>query len=172
MWSVVTSNPNAKPSIWFALTPGVGEFGTVTNIAWTSPLYIGRCGLKDAPGGPVITSKSPWPSAPGKEVALQKAYTYTPDGWDKNQTDGTSGLFTIQNHVPNGITHYYVGSTLIKIGTESPIIVVGALPDGGVDFTPIETVAFILAQTKYDAGTLIVQAFSGGSLVTFVGAAN
>jgi hypothetical protein len=32
---VVTSNSNAKPSIWFALTPGVGEFGTVTNIAWT-----------------------------------------------------------------------------------------------------------------------------------------
>jgi hypothetical protein len=74
--------------------------------------------------------------------------------------------------MPSGISHYYVGSTFVTTGAESPIIVVDALPDGGVSFTPIEVVAFILAQPKYDAGTLIVQAFSGGSMVAFVGEAN
>lgn len=169
---VVSSNPKAQPSIWFTLTPGAPEFGTVTNIQWDTPLYIGKCNLKQSTGGPIITSKSPWPSSPGQPVALKKAYTYQPDGWAPDPTDGPAGAFEIRNHIPTGISNYYVASTLITTGTESPIIVVEALPDGGVTFTPIETVAFILAQTKYDAGTLIVQAFSGGSLVTFAGAAN
>ncbi len=173
---VVSSNPKAKPSIWFTLKPDTPEFGTVTNIQWTSPLFIGKCSLGTSSGGPIISSKSPWPSSPGKPVALDNAYTYTSTdeskGWDSEPTDGPKGVFEIRNHVPQGISNYYVASTLVTTGTESPIIVVDALPDGGVDFTPIDTVAFILAQTKYDAGTLIVQAFSGGALVTFAGAAN
>jgi hypothetical protein len=126
----------------------------------------------ETPGGPIITSKSPLPSSPGKPVALQRAYTYTDKGWDENPGDGKPNQFTIYNHVAKGISKYYVASTLVRTGTESPIIVVDVLPDGGVDFVPVETVAFILAQTKYDAGTLIVQAFSAGCMVTLVGEAN
>ncbi|HAT12397.1 MAG TPA: hypothetical protein DCS91_01240 [Microcoleaceae bacterium UBA11344] len=169
---VVSSNPKAKPSTWFTLEPGTAEFGTVTNIAWTSPLYIGKCKLRTSSGGQIVTAKSPWPSSPGQSVGLGKAYAYEENGWDLDPKNGPSDAFEIRNHVKIGISNYYVGSTLVATGDESPIIVVDALCDGGATFTPIETVAFILAQKKYDAGTLIVEAFSGGSLVTFVGAAN
>lgn len=172
---VVSSEGDAKPSIWFSLNPDTPEFGTATNIKWESPLYIGKCSVGESSGSPIISSKSPWPSVPGQPVALAKAYTYelTEDkGWKLEPEKGPKGAFEIRNHVSPGTSNYYVASTLVTTGTESPIIVVDVPPGGAATFTPIETVAFIFAQAKYDAGTLIVQTFSSGSLVAFAGAAN
>lgn len=169
---IVTSNPNSTPTIWFKLSPSDPEFATATNISWSTPLYIGQCAIGASPGGPIIKGKSPWPGLPGKEISLGKKYTYNDSGWEQEPTNGSTDSFTIQNHVDKGFTTYYVGSKLVRTGKESSIIAVDGYPDGEIKFTPIETVAFIFTQEEYNAGTLIVKAFSGGAMVTFVGADN
>ncbi len=167
----IDAGSGAASTVWFKLTGDKDLYNQpVIPIKWEEEFYIGENKDPTIIDGASAGGFSPYVKPNDiRPVKLGQTYIYEGISWDVDSIKAPSETaFWIQNK-PSSENAFYI-SQKIDSGANDYIVVQTAAGNGGtVSFTPIATISMIFASSKIQKGTIITQAFSSGTIITFVG---